>query len=148
MHAHALFCDDIRQEKTEKLIYVGVYQGEMHSLMPNFLQRFCIAVTLEMKFDEPVPCNVRLLITLDDEVIRDTEIDPSMIKKSMDEILSIGSNEPVPYDTYQLTGQVVTHLDIQRSSVLTAKWLVDGVEIRAGRLRIKEVIPQEQPVAA
>lgn len=50
---HTIFCDDIRQEVSGKLILIGVYQGIMliHGAFPITLPRLCFSITLAQKVE-------------------------------------------------------------------------------------------------
>lgn len=48
---HTLFCDDIRQEVSGKLFFIGVYQAGMfvNGTFPVTLPRLCFSITLSQK---------------------------------------------------------------------------------------------------
>jgi hypothetical protein len=50
---HTLFCDDIRQEISGKLIFIGVYHGVMvvHGTFPIALSRLCFSISITQKAD-------------------------------------------------------------------------------------------------
>jgi hypothetical protein len=50
---HTLVCDDVRQETTGKLIYIGVYHGIMYvqGSFPITLPRLCFSIDLAQKLE-------------------------------------------------------------------------------------------------
>ena len=52
-YLHAIFCDDVRQEVTGKMLYIGVYSGELIAPgYPVLLPRFAVVAHYAHPFDD------------------------------------------------------------------------------------------------
>jgi len=50
---HVLFCDDIREEVTGKITYIGSYTNVMFvRVLPATIPQFCIVVTILTEVDD------------------------------------------------------------------------------------------------
>lgn len=65
---HVLFCDDIREEVTGKVSYIGAYAGVMFVRdMPATISQFCIVVTLRTAVDDTDDITIKVFYEINGE---------------------------------------------------------------------------------
>jgi len=149
---YTIFCDDIRQEVTGKLILIGVYQGLMtvHGTFPVTLPRLSFSFSLSQKKELFSP-NIALRIfvpgdsddapSIEARMVEDTE---GAVKKSVlsmidspesgSNYLTVRSN--LAFENFVLTGEglIVVRIDVNSKRYLL------------GSLRIVQVLqPKDTP---
>jgi hypothetical protein len=78
-YAHAIFCDDIRQEVGNKQSYMGVYISEMIlPSLPFILQKLCCQVSVVTPIERPFQKLVFRLLK-DDQVIGEKAVASEML---------------------------------------------------------------------
>lgn len=130
--AHAIFCDDIRQELGGKFTFVGVYGANL--LVPRFptvLPKLCVVVNMATPSDQPFEALKFRVLKGDDTI---AEGDFGNIAKAADE-LSNASHERVM--------RVVTHaifspFKVDASGLVRVQILTEDGEIEAGSLQIDQ----------
>jgi len=133
---YTTFCDDVRQEASGKLIFVGVYTSEMiiHGQPPQLLPSFVAFVNyLEKPTDEVTPITLKLFLPGQVEEVFRVELpirggatDPQYLAQS-DEDINVRVMVPI-----RLVPLVIT----QEGFIKVRAYKKDD-EIRLGALRVR-----------
>ena len=96
-YAHAIFCDDIRQEVSGKTTMVGIYTGQLvASEIPCVLPKICIALSLVT----PIGRNFEEIIVTGN--FNDVEIfKMGLSKHQIEEIMAQAPDRAVPTSFYR-----------------------------------------------
>ncbi|KTB97813.1 DUF6941 family protein [Pseudomonas sp. ICMP 10191] len=138
-YAHAIFCDDIRQEVGGKTTMVGIYTGQLvASEIPCVLPKICLALSLvtpqKRKFEE-----ICVTGSFNDVEIFKMELS----KKQIESIVTQAPErtEPVSFYTVQLMA-ILTPFQIEKAGKLKLSVLADGKKLECGGLEIKHAPPE------
>ncbi len=142
-----VFCDDIRQEVTGKLFYIGVYHGAMlvNAKFPLTLPRFCFSISLSQKATIATP-----LIAIKIFVPGDADDSPS-IEGQMDEntegafqkgadmnaeLFGVPKSERLITTTF--SNMVFDNFVLKEAGSIRVRADIDGKRYRLGSLRVSQ----------
>lgn len=124
--AFALFCDDIRQEISNKVSLIGIYGSHMLvSEMPAKLPKLCVHFQIELEPKE-VPQKIQIFVKCDDNVINDINFH-HVVQGSSVELVSGGFDIPFLEIEKPLTLSV--HLFIDGTTEELTKLIVDKMPL-------------------
>ena len=134
----ATFCDDVRQEVGNKLSYMGVYGPNLIvQSFPTQLMKFCCIFSLRVPLGA-VPRLVVFKLLHDEEVLFESETAPPQFAPAPDGVSEDQNESRIV--TISAVAQLVG-FEITRRSVLKARAIVDGEELRGGAV---EVLSEEE----
>jgi len=142
---HALYCDDIREEKTNKLTLVGVYSADLYvSEFPAVLPKLAIFVTLATPVEEPFR-QLEIKLKLDDEVIANISTSQEELKKGIGAIAEVAASPSAP-EPNDVTGSkrftelrsilVLSPFTIVKECILRVIATTESGDLRCPALRI------------
>lgn len=139
---HSIFCDDVRQEVSGKMIYIGVYQGELIVLQPPpiILPTFNIIVTyLERPREENRPVVLKVFIPGAENPIVDAAV-------PIDAARAMPNNAPDGEDFLVSIRMPMrfSPLVIEAEGLIKVRAYIGDDEIRLGTLRVRVMEPSEQ----
>jgi len=83
-HVQTIFCDDIRQEVSGKISYIGVYSGVLFvKAFPATLPKLCIAVKVATPGDNPLK-SLTLRVLKDDEQLQEIAVEEDQLASASD----------------------------------------------------------------
>lgn len=129
----ATFCDDVRQEAGNKLSYMGVYGPNLIvQSFPTQLMKFCCVFSLRVPLSA-VPGLVVFKLLHGEEVLFESELIPPQFAEHAEGVLPDEAESRVVTISAvaQLVGFEITH-----RSVLKARAIVDGQELRGGAVEV------------
>ena len=132
-HCEAIYCDDVRQEVSGKLTFVGVYSGNMIVVRtPTALPKLCVFVKIITPIGEPLGTHT-VQVLHDDKVIGELRNDGSTLERD------------TPNDaTHAIRSVVITVSPFEvtdEGQVKVRVVLEDGSELAAPALRIEVAAP-------
>ena len=137
-YAHAIFCDDIRQEVSGKTTMVGIYTGQLvASEIPCVLPKICIALSLVT----PIGRNFEEIIVTGN--FNDVEIfKMGLSKHQIEEIMAQAPDMAVPtsFFTVQLMA-ILSPFQVEKAGKLILSVLADGEKLECGGLEITQAPP-------
>lgn len=143
LHSYVIFCDDIRQEMSGKLIFVGVYHDQMffNGPAPWLHPMFHMHIVVRMETQRPVPVNI--------EVRAEDETGTRVLWK-VENAPFDASTPPVPFGLEPPRNKMaqgifdvtMSPLVLERDTRLSVVAIIDGKEELIDRLRVS------QPVSA
>lgn len=146
-HAWTVFCDDIRQEVTGKMLFIGIYGSA--ALVEKFphQQRLFVASTLVTK---PVPesrdASFKLYlnetVVLESKSVIPPESSFGLLKQPIDQLPDGETPEKIARIAI-LTE--LGNLNVERASSLRARWTIAGSSYRAGALQFRLQTKPSQP---
>lgn len=141
-----VFCDDVREEKLGKRIYIGVYNSELliDGDFPAFLPTFAFVITYLEPLEDPIePVIIKIFapdldggsnilgeITLPDDRPQRPE---SQIPDGQSEYRAV------------IIPAKVGPLELQGPGYLKVRAYKGGEEIRLGALRVRKMTDEERP---
>ena len=132
-YAHAIFCDDIRQEVGGKTTMVGIYTGQLAaSEIPCVLPKICLALSLVT----PKGRNFEKITVAGN--FNDVEIfKMGLSKHQIEEIMAHAPDraEPASFFTVQLMA-ILSPFQVERPGKLTVSVIADGEKLDCGGLEI------------
>lgn len=131
-----IFCDDVRQEASGKLSFVGSYLQSMLVLeFPVQLPKFCAVMTVRTPVSQPFR-TLLFKIVVDDKTVVELPIPESA--------LSVPPGDDLNADlTYSFVAVAeLSPFSINNPCIVKARAVADGVEIKGGTLPVhKGTIP-------
>ncbi len=129
-----IYCDDVRDERSGKRIYVGVYKATMFvPEFPALLPKFCVVLTLQYSADR-APDKLRFLVLRDDELIAEKTLPDGEPKKPFLNKEAEGMDGPLCNATIQFD---FSPFEVAGPCTIKVRAEVDGTMIRTSGLRIR-----------
>lgn len=129
---HTLYCDDVRQEVSGKMTFVGAYQGDLNvrRVEPTILPKLCIVVNIQTPKITPFK-SLLIRVLKDDSVLQEVALPQSII----DEIVDSPLSENKKYHTY---GMIIELLDmpVEESCTIRVRAQSESEELASAGLRI------------
>lgn len=140
--AHALFCDDIRVEVSNKQSLIGVYRGTMYvPSFPALLPKLCIAVWAVTPTDRPFKSLKLRLLAGEDQLVEQVIPPEALENIRADEPPAANPSRPRAY-TAQLNLQIAP-VPIEKPMVLRLRMITEDEELKAGALDIELAGPSQ-----
>lgn len=130
--AHAIFCDDIRQELGGKFTFVGVYGS--HLLVPKFpsiLPKLCIVVNMATPVGQPFE-SLRFRVLKGDDTL--AEGDFQQVAKATSELPDAKQGQVIRVATHA----VFSPFKVDAPELVRVQILTGADEIQAGSLQIDQ----------
>ena len=144
-YAHAIYCDDIRQELGSKLSLMGIYQGKM--FVPSFpivLSKLCVAVWAVTPIDRPFT-KLTLRLLHGDKVVLEAPLPDEFLNTQGNLVETLDPVNPKTLTAH--TAIQLSPLPIEGPVSLKLRIQTEQEELRAGGLEI-ELAAQEQLTGA
>jgi hypothetical protein len=136
-YAYSIFCDDIRQEVGQKMSLMGVYHGELHvSALPTFLAKLCIAVFCATPLETPFK-SMTIRTASGEVILQEMSISQTDLNTMQLEISSRSTEDDPIKSLYVGVSINLIPFAIEKEQSITVTAIADGVELTAGKLRIK-----------
>lgn len=137
--AHALFCDDIRFEVSNKVSYIGTYANElMVQAFPVQLPKFCISASAGFSPDEPIN-SLCYKVYLDDALISEAELPQAELANGVQVLVKELGTADDPLQVITFTANIVlSPLPIEKPSKISVYAEINGERFIAGKLRVKQ----------
>jgi hypothetical protein len=132
-----LFCDDIRFEQGGKISLMGIYGGEMIvESFPAVLPKLCMAAFMTSDIENQFSSLV-MEIVVNDNIIQKSELPVNDLRHSYELVSSRGAEDD-PIKTISVGFQnIISPVAFEKESKVTVRFIADGVEYIAGKLRVK-----------
>ena len=127
-YAHALYCDDIRQEIGGKTSYIGAYRSDLvvAGEPPAIRPQLCVGVWIASSTNDPIKrATIRILHDDEEVALLETgELEPS--KGTIDEknILVVGAQITISPFVIQKEGKLRTLVQTEREELKTGALLL------------------------
>jgi hypothetical protein len=133
-----IFCDDIRDEVSNKKTLVGVYNGELViGSLPAVVPTFGLAVTYLEPLEMPVkPVSIKVFVPNKEgkgEVVLDVELPPDREERPTD-----AAPDPLAEFRAHLLYFRLSPLILQGEGHIKVRAYFDDTEIRLGSLRVRK----------
>ncbi len=132
--AHVIFCDEVRQEANGKLLYIGVYMGDIvFQILPANANITCVLYISQDK--QSVSDRVMVHVTLPDGTKSSVAVQISQDREKIGTIIAddgfkrVLSSFFLPLQMVLTEGRIVVDVEL------------DGEVIRAGALRVQAAPP-------
>lgn len=136
-YAYSIFCDDIRQEIGQKMSMMGIYNGELHvSALPTVMPKLCIAVFCVTPIEEPFK-SLTIRANSDDIILNEISIPEADLSQMQFGISSKSTPEDPLKSMYLGVNINLMPFVIEKKQTITVSAIADGIELIAGKLRIK-----------
>lgn len=132
----AIYCDDIRQEIGGKQSLMGIYNADLIvGEFPTTLAKLCVQVTVRFPFGRSAE-NLTVKMLMDETELTKIDLPQGEIRRMME---SAPTSEVSSEDRFVAAALAVqfSPLQLEKPSVLRARALVDGREVKANALRIR-----------
>lgn len=140
-----IFCDDIREEVSGKITYVGVYSSKMFlSSFPALLPRLCLAINLFTPASQPFR---KLVIQLfkDNELLAESTIDESELEKFADAFEGGGEAAEVTTSQSVRAQLIFSPFRLEEPTVLRVRAQTADGELTGPGLRIEQSSETQDP---
>jgi hypothetical protein len=130
---YTIFCDDVRQETTGKLSFVGVYLNTM--VVPSFpiqLPKFCLVMTVRTPERQPFK-DLVFKVLLDDSVLVELPIPETALQQNIER----AQTDDERFLIFTAVTQIAP-LQLAASSVIRARAFADSTELKGGALRVEQ----------
>jgi len=132
------FADDVRFELGSKVSVIGMYSGEMVvPTLPVALPQLVAMGTCFTPIDLPIK-SLSFRVLLGDQVLQDGEIPPDTLRTTQAQV-DVGGDGDDSVQEVSIGIQVaLAPLYLESLAPLRMVMIADGVELVAGRLRIRQ----------
>lgn len=143
--AFSVFCDDVREETSGKLIYIGVYGQDVFvpsfpALLPTLTVMTWAWTSLENPFQKLVFRTI-----LDDQVLTAEQIDPVAATAGDDSSQNNLADTPSALVRQHFTRTIrFSPFVVERESILRVRVETEDGELRTSALRFKLAAPSQQ----
>lgn len=134
-YAHAVYCDDIREEISGKISLIGVYSDTLFSpKFPTFMPKLCAVVYA--RTDEEHPFNgITFTAKYNDTTLGSLEISKEQLDQDAAQNASTGAG-----GSYIVKAQMIfTPVQLDKPGELSISILSEGVEIPCLPLRVDKI---------
>ncbi len=134
-----IYCDDIRQEVSGKLSYIGAYSTSLIvASFPITLPKLCVSIRIISPVQNPIE-SLTVQILKDDEVLQELVIDDEQLAKSRESIPNLSSDEQ--QDGVQVFHAMTAFSPIQFDGpcALRVRAQTEDEEIRGVGLKVEQV---------
>ncbi len=129
-HVETLFCDDIRQEVSGKVSFIGAYSTNLFvPKFPTILPKLCLAVKVIVPVAEPIAA-MSLKVYRDNEVLQEVTVDEQQLRAASDSADDdSGPSFPSRAQVIQFM-LVFSPINFDSSCSLRVRVQIDGEELR------------------
>ncbi len=139
-YAHAIYCDDIRQELGGKITLVGIYTGKcLIQTIPGILPKLCISISMAAPKTDPFRSIQVSAVFAGTEVVK-MELDESQIHHILEANPSIEPKERKAM-TLVLMG-VISPFSVPSAGRLKVTVTADGRDLYCEHLEIDSAPPE------
>lgn len=143
---HTVFCDDVRQEASGKLIYIGVYPQQVmlvHGTFPITLPRFCFVISVIQKVEILSPTvGIRIFVPGDSDDAPSIEaevgerVDGGMQKQADIHAQSLGVPESDRKYVQMFANMQFDNFQLKEEGLIKVRADIGGKRYKIGSLRI------------
>ncbi len=136
----AIFCDDVRQEVGNKLSYLGVYGPNLIvPAFPTTLIKLCCVLTVRLPASAS-PKSVVFRLLRDDVVVFEATVSPPDGGADADALVSAPDDSAASRCLNIAAVAQLVSFQIPQQSILKARAMVDGKELRGGALELQSAV--------
>ena len=137
-HVQTIFCDDIREEVSGKLTYVGVYSSKLWvPFFPVVLPKLCLAVSIFTPATQPFR-KLSIKIFEGDELVAENGIDEIELEKFADAFDEEDGSDKVQLSQLLRTQFIFSPLKIEEPTKLRVRVQTAEEELTGAGLRIEQ----------
>lgn len=140
---HCIYCDDVREEITNKLSLIGVYQSVMFVReFPILLSKLCIVVNIHTPVSQPFE-DLKVRVLLNDDVIAEIDLDQALLQSQVN-LQNENQDDDNTFISFNTVFRLMP-LVIPEPSFIRVRAITENKEIKGTALKVMQLPkPPEQ----
>lgn len=138
-HVETIFCDDIRQEISGKISYIGVYSSMLFvNAFPITLPKLCLSVKVVTPASNPLQ-SLKIRVLKDEEIMQEINIDENVLTKSAESAKEIPDDDDILRIKVFNSVLIFSPLELTSPCHITVRAFTEEGEMRGTALSVAQL---------